>query len=384
MTEGHIEPKPHPSLNLPPHGSIVTVKIINTTSDLVCGSDGFIQPVLEGHEVLNLPTFAFLIENETLGKTILFDLGARKDWWNLAPSVQKVLKMSIKGCNIRQGIDEILQKGGVPLGEIESVIWSHWHWDHCGDMSLFPGSTELVVGPGFKGAVMPGYPTNPNGVLLDSDFEGREVREITFESDFKIGQYPAQDFFGDGSFYLLDVPGHAVGHIAGLARTTANTWVFMGGDVCHFGGSFRPTAYAPMPQEIPADVPMDPWFPKPCPCTFFTDLHPNPDKGLARTEPFFQVTQKEPSWYIDPSTAQQSIDRLQDFDADENVFVAIAHDSGLMPVVEWFPHGTMNDWKEKGWKEAIHWGFVNDLPVKGKSAKPDLAPGRIRDGKVVE
>ena len=41
----------------------------------------------------------------------------------------------------------------------------------------------------------------------DSQRRGRNVHEINFNSGNKIGQYPAHDFFGDGSFYLLDVPG---------------------------------------------------------------------------------------------------------------------------------------------------------------------------------
>jgi hypothetical protein len=34
------------------------------------------------------------------------------------------------------------------------------------------------------------------------------VREISFdESDLEIGGFRALDYFGDGSFYLLDAPG---------------------------------------------------------------------------------------------------------------------------------------------------------------------------------
>ncbi len=33
---------------------------------------------------------------------------------------------------------------------------------------------------------------------------------------------PAVDYFGDGSFLPLDGPGHAIGHLCGLARTTVD------------------------------------------------------------------------------------------------------------------------------------------------------------------
>ena len=52
---------------------------------------------------------------------------------------------------------------------MDAIIWSHWHWDHIGDASKFPPSVNLVVGPGFKKSFLPGYPENPDGVVLSSD-----------------------------------------------------------------------------------------------------------------------------------------------------------------------------------------------------------------------
>jgi hypothetical protein len=52
--------------------------------------------------------------------------------------------------------------------------------------------------------------------------------------------------------------------------------------------------------------------------------------------------------------AQESIDRLTEFDASENVFVALSHDGGLQDVIDFYPEGTLNDWKAKGWKEKAH------------------------------
>ena len=45
------------------------------------------------------------------------------------------------------------------------------HWDHVGDPSRFPPSTELVVGPGFKKAFVPGAPTNVKSPILESDYK---------------------------------------------------------------------------------------------------------------------------------------------------------------------------------------------------------------------
>lgn len=381
MAGDEIQPQPHPSLNLPQSHSTVELSIINTTTDLVCPAKAFVEPVQKGHEFLNMPTFAFLIQNKNLGKTIMFDLGCRKDWWNLSPAAYASFKDGIPGINILKNVSEILREGGVDERKIDAVVWSHWHPDHTGDLSLFPQSTDVYVGPGFSENFMPGYPTNKDSVMLDTDFKGRTVHEPSFDINIKIGAFPSHDFFGDGSFYLLDVPGHAVGHISGFARTTPDTFVFMGGDICHFGGSYRPTAYAPMPSIIPSSVPLDRHIPTPCPCSFFQGSHPDP-KNL-QTSPFYNITQVPGGWYVDPPTAQKSVKSLEAFDADENVFVCVAHDGGLLPVVDFFPDGTINDWKRKGWKERSKWGFLNELPIDGKPAKPWIAPGQVKEGKVL-
>ena len=381
MAGDQIESKAHPFLNLPKSGSTVEVSIINTTTDIVVPAKAFVEPVQNGHEYMNMPTFAFLVENKKLGKTIMFDLGCRKDWWNHTPASCDSIKNGIPGLNILKNVNELLREGGVDDKKIDAVVWSHWHWDHTGDLSLFPQSTDLYVGPGFKEEFMPGYPTNKDCPILDKDFNGRAVHEVPFDTNNKIGAFPSHDLFGDGSFYILEVPGHAIGHISGFARTTPDTFVFMGGDICHFGGSYRPTAYAPMPGTIPSSVPLDRRLPTPCPCSFFEGSHHDP-KNL-RTSSFYRVTQEPGGWYVDPPTAQKSVKSLEEFDADENVFVCVAHDGGLIPVVDWFPNGTINDWKRKGWKERSQWGFLNELPIDGKPGRPWIAPGLVKEGKVV-
>ena len=48
---------------------------------------------------------------------------------------------------------------------------SHWHWDHVGSPETFPYSTELVVGPGFKVAFLPGYPAKQDAPVREKDFK---------------------------------------------------------------------------------------------------------------------------------------------------------------------------------------------------------------------
>lgn len=73
-------------------------------------------------------------------------------------------------------------------------------------MELFPKSTDLVVGSGFKKSpiLLPGFPHLVDSPLDARAVEGRNLVEIDFtDSDLNIGGFRAHDFFGDGSLYLL-------------------------------------------------------------------------------------------------------------------------------------------------------------------------------------
>ena len=126
--------------------------------------------------------------------------------------------------------------------------------DHTGEPSTFPSRIKRIVGEGFKANFMPGYPTNPKAHILDSDFEGREIVEVDFSNtDVRVGRFRAFDYFGDGSFYILNSPGHAIGHVNALARTHASPssgFIHLGGDSVHHAAEIRPNEYMPLPEHI--------------------------------------------------------------------------------------------------------------------------------------
>lgn len=173
----------------------------------------------------------------------------------------------------------------------------------------------------------------------------------------QVGEFRALDFFGDGSFYLLDTPGHAVGHLAGLARTTTSpdSFILMGGDLCHHGGEMRPTSHLPIPPkvEFPLSDALRARF-SVCPGgELFEQL--NVKRGRKADEPFF-----DPAIGLDVRQAIQTIKEAQLADAQDNVFFIFAHDNSIFGVVDLFPL-TANAWMEKGWREATLWKFLADL-----------------------
>lgn len=317
----------------------------------------FLQPDYVGHPNLCGPSFSFLIEHPS-SKPVLFDLGVRKDW-HVLPSYPKWVRLNWY-INVEKDVATILKENGVDVdgGAIGAIIWSHHHWDHVGDASTFSGETDLVVGPGFREAHMPGWPKNENSTLMETDFEGRRVREVDIQGEgkgLKIGRFHAFDYFGDGSFYLLDTPGHSIGHMCGLARTTSNpdSFIFMGGDASHHGGEFRPTEYSPIPKELNPS-PLKRKAPS-CPGHLMQDIHPH---GKA-DKPFYYVTE---SFAHHKPTADWTIDGLGEFDAYENVLMLMAHDDAAIdpPELDFYPQ-PMNDWHEKGVGKKLKWMFLGDF-----------------------
>jgi hypothetical protein len=215
------------SITFPSSINTVSVKIYNTLRSLEAPSQPFFSPAT-GSQSDESARFkatckSFLVEHPS-GRKLLFDLGVRKDQSTVPTKWKELLDSGLFSVGFGLDAAEILVESGFDLKALEAVIWrsvfmsghlviltdnrsSHPHFDHTGNPSTFPSTTALVVGPGVL-ALRPGYPINPKSGIPDSDFEGREVIEITFKEDAPlIAGMRSYDYFGDGSFYLLDAPG---------------------------------------------------------------------------------------------------------------------------------------------------------------------------------
>ena len=102
-------------------GLAAKVSLINTAFLWNIPTEPFVQPSVPGFPFLNVPCFAFLIENPT-GKKVIFDLGLRKDWQHLSPTVSKTIERFGLRIEIQDEVVDALSKEGISPGEIDAVI----------------------------------------------------------------------------------------------------------------------------------------------------------------------------------------------------------------------------------------------------------------------
>ncbi|KAK3988621.1 beta-lactamase-like protein [Cladorrhinum sp. PSN332] len=388
----HSSPRPPAAKLTIPRGSPARLSIIDSTLRMEkLNASGLTTPPIPGFQYLpTLPSWAFLIESTTPGtnKKAIFDLGFPPNAnESFAPSRYKLMIGRALPVKVDKHVSEILVEHNISLDSINAIIWSHSHSDHIGDPKTFPPSTSLVVGPGFAEEFLPSYPTDPESSIPQDIFDGgRRLVELA-PADFPltIGNLPANDFFGDGSLYILDTPGHMVGHLAALVRTTTgpDTFVFLAGDLIHHGGELRPSD-SPFNNQIPHNVKS----------LYDCPFHPHPhesksssknknknenkkfcgkDKCPSKKE-FESLTSSIgrdprgpallPVLYHNFTQTMQSIERSKGFDNQDNIWYLYAHDPYLLAEygvgVKLFPR-TANDWFKKGWREKTHWRFLEDF-----------------------
>lgn len=342
-------------LHIPSSTATVTVSIIDTGTTIrgiPCTT--FVEPEIPGHEYLAAPCFSFLIQNVAQNRTLLFDLAITKNWQNWpAPLYERLVTFGGTQPVVPQDVRDVLDAHGFDATSIEGIIWSHTHVDHVGDVSRFPPQTKLIVGAGAKADVFPGYPTVPNASFNESEIAGHEVQELDFSGPLVIAGCAAVDYFGDGSLYLLDTPGHCVGHVCALARVTSgpDSFVLMGGDAVHHGGELRPHPWRPLPTSILPD-PFGGASGVPCPGEIFDALLPD-----GREAPFYKPSRQPHSAHADVSTMAETIKRLQEADGHDNILIIPAHDPSFVNVVDMFPKA-LNSFMEKGWVQKTKWAWL--------------------------
>ncbi|KAJ5606805.1 hypothetical protein N7537_003424, partial [Penicillium hordei] len=330
-------------------------------------AEQFLSPNIDGHERLRIPSYSFLITHPSKGR-VLFDLSLRKDFQNLAPVMTNLWGgewKCLRTCPTYWSRMELnYTKSNRYFGLINTLIILGIHPN-------FPATRSWLSGRDSRRHIpTPGYPDNPESPVKSADLKGRRVNELDFDNSkesISIGRFKAFDWFEDGSFYLLDVPGHSAGLICGFARVKPDSFILMGGDCAHHPGEFRPSNIAPVPKDlIPLHVAVHAKQASVCPGSITEKINKKSD---IERSPIYKAAAM---FTHDIDKCQWSIQGIQELDACQNVLEIIAHDGGILPVLQQangkessflFPKGELTEWQHNEFKEAVKWVFLSDLAI---------------------
>lgn len=175
----------------------------------------------EPREVREFPSGVFLYEGAD-GRRVLFDTGYATGTWDTGWRGAAYRRLLPPIVDDDDDVAVQLRADGVDPASVTHVVLSHLHPDHVGGIRHFPGSTfvltegleRTLARPSLRAGVLPGLLPDWLGTVPRRVFGPAAFRETS------IAGVPlrAVDLFDDGAYLLVDLPGHADGHLGALVE----------------------------------------------------------------------------------------------------------------------------------------------------------------------
>ena len=183
---------------------------------------------IKSYSEFTLPVFAYLIQHED--HWILFDTGLSS---LLADNPEEYLGFildSVVPFRTKEGWVLSKQIKSITSNEIDTIILSHRHLDHTGEVSKFKDAKIFIHEEEMKGK------TTVLGSLRGiKDIDIPKDKPLTFPKFQKLknpwGMNQLLDLFNDGSIFITYTPGHVMGHISIILN--ASKPVLLAGDALY-------------------------------------------------------------------------------------------------------------------------------------------------------
>ena len=117
-----------------------------------------------------------------------------------------------------------LAQAGIPREDINMVVLTHAHWDHCQNIDLFPNARILIHPKELEYARDPRRPDLATARYFLNEIQDRDVEEVVEGAEIEPG------------IKILETPGHTKGHISVLAETSQGQ-VAVSGDALPWANS---------------------------------------------------------------------------------------------------------------------------------------------------
>jgi len=196
---------------------ILNTGYIETDSNFVVGCSvvgTFSQPKIT-NQITKLPVMAFLIETDD--GYILYDTGSNPEAMNgYWPKHLQEIYPSYQSEDER--LENQLVKCGVKPEDIKTVVLSHFHMDHSGNLNLFPHADVYAPKADFLNAMVS---------VHSSPDPSQHGAYIKAEMDFMVKQYHLvdEDMELTSGIELINLPGHAPGLLGMVLHLKGGTYI---------------------------------------------------------------------------------------------------------------------------------------------------------------
>ena len=166
---------------------------------------------------LEIPYHAYLIEDSDCN--IMVDTGASIRWKELHPkAVQESFPIYMEEC---EHLDSILESMGFSPKDVDIVINTHMHYDHCGNNAMFPQARFLVNENELAHAFAPGWWEAPSYVRPVFDIPELRYEIMRGTLEVKPG------------IRIIPTPGHTEGHQSVVVQLKETGTLVIAGDAAY-------------------------------------------------------------------------------------------------------------------------------------------------------
>lgn len=151
-----------------------------------------------------------------------------------------------RGRRVTCDVATALQRLGIDPASVTDVVLTHFHYDHIGNVDLFPDARLVAAGAEF------GFWTGPYGrrPVPAAPVEAAEVGLIQrARDDGRLVLVPEEDAGLPGGIELVELGGHTPGQI-GLVIPTAGSRVVLASDAAHLYEEYE----RDMPFHVYSDI----------------------------------------------------------------------------------------------------------------------------------